>query len=475
MFFYVNLHFMFEKSKLDIQLVRIGLLFFVAMLILGLKFEEERTTFVDIAFHLYEQAATGEVAIQNYRFVSVITQWIPTQLLRAGVEMKFIQLAYSLIFPVFYGGVWAFTHFVLKAKQWALAWALMWLTFATHTYFWIQSELPQGLAIFVLALGLISYRKDKKWLEFAKQAFLAILLGTVAFAHPLLVVPVTFSFGLICLLGHVSKMQLLLPVAIYYPVYLIKTLALKTPYDAVASGGIKIGIKTLLRFEIPYSIPNFFANLATTYYAFFFVGIIGIWLLWRAGFKLAASWTLAAVVGHIGLVALAYSTSATPDFYIENLYLPAGFMAAAGLTYGVKSFEIKSISKKPSIYILIFLVLRIGHIGWTGETVYTQRLTQFKTMLSKHKNEKVIYKETPELRERLIETWGTGYEAWVLSARNKKFTQGFLVHKDPKEIKWAIDDPNRLILNFHQYLFDELPKQYFKQPKRGQQYRIIEP
>ena len=161
------------------------------MLVLAFIFEEERTTFVDLAFHMYVQVTTGEVAIQNYRFLSAITQWLPTQLLNAEVEMKTVQLVYSLVFPIFYGAVWAFTHFVLKAKQRALAWALMWLTFATHTYFWIQSELPQGLAVFVLALGLMSYKPEKRWIDVLAKAVLPLLLLTVAFAHPLLIVPVT--------------------------------------------------------------------------------------------------------------------------------------------------------------------------------------------------------------------------------------------------------------------------------------------
>lgn len=429
---------------------------------------------MDIAFHLFEQATTEEVAIQNYRFVSAITQWFPSQLLDAGVDMKTVQLVYSLTFPVFYGSVWAFTHFVLKAKQWALAWALMWLTFATHTYFWIQSELPQGLAVFVIALGLMSYRPNKKGAKLAKKLLLPILLITVAFAHPLLVVPITFSFGLLWLLDQADKKLLLQSGVIYYLAYLIKALAFKTPYDAVAGGGIKIGLKTILRLEIPYSIPHFFESLATTYYAFFLVGILGLWLLWKAGQKLAVGWTLAAIVGHIGLVALAYSTSATPDFYIENLYLPAGFMAAAGLVYGMKFSERQSISVVPSIWILVFLVFRTGHVSWHGDTVYVPRLSHLKTMLDTHKEEKVIYRETPELREELIETWGTGYEAWVLSTRNQKPTQGFLVHKEPSDLQWAIDDPNRLILNFHQYLFEELPEHHFEQPKEGQAYRIVE-
>lgn len=134
----------------------LGWITLIAMLSIAFFFEEERTTFADIAFHMFEHATRGEVAIQNNRFVSAITQFFPMLMFKAGVGMKWIQLVYSLAFSVFYFLTWITIRFGLKSREWALAWALLWLTFATHTYFWIQSELPQGLAILCVALAIVS-------------------------------------------------------------------------------------------------------------------------------------------------------------------------------------------------------------------------------------------------------------------------------------------------------------------------------
>ena len=443
------------------------------MLLFGIVFEEERSTFADLAFHIYEQVTSGKVAIQNYRFVSVITQWIPTQLFSAGVEMKSVQLVYSIVFPVFYGAVWAFTHFVLKAKQWALAWALLWLTFATHTLFWIQSELPQGLAVLVIALGLLSYRTEKNWTPFVVKTALAILLVTVAFAHPLLITVVTFSFGLLWFLKPQSKRIIKLSAALYYFSFLVKAIIFRTPYDKSAGGGIKIGLTTLANFEIPYSIPHLFQNLTTTYYALFIIALLGIWWLWKSENHRSAKWTLAAIVGHFGIVSIVHSTSATPDFYFENLCLPAAFIATAGFAFGIQQAKLKAVSKTVSVVLVLFMIIRLGHVAWIGDNMYATRLEFLKEMIYRHAHEKVIYKETPELRDSLIITWGTSYEAWILSARNQEPTHCFLVSEDPAELQWAIDDPNHLILNFHQPLFSELPKGYFKQPDDKLKYRII--
>lgn len=444
------------------------------MLFLAIVFEEERTTFLDLSFHMFVQATTGKVAIQNYRFVSVITQWIPTQLFNAEVNMKTVQLVYSLMFPLFYGAVWAFTHFVLKAKQWALAWALMWLTFASHTHFWIQSELPQGLAVFIVALGLISYQPDRKWMKVLAKAILALSLLTVAFAHPLLLIPVTFCFGFLWLQKEHDKKLIKQVASVYYFSFLLKSLVFRSPYDASAGGGIKVGLMTLLELEIPYAAPHFFENLANTYYLFLVVTALGIWLLWKSGQKQVAAWTLAALGAQLAIVTLSYSTEVTPDFYRENLYLPAGFIGAVGFSFGVFNMKIQRVPVITSILLITVLMFRMLHISWIGDSVYAPRLLSLQALLDTHKETKVILKETPLLRERLILTWGTGYEAWVYSSRREKPTQGFLVHEDPAEIQWAIDDPSLLILQFHHPKFSELPKKYFTQPKESQKYRLID-
>ena len=444
------------------------------MLAYGVLFEEERTTFADLAFHLYQQVNTGQVALQNYRFVSVITQWLPVQLLNGGVEMKIVQLVYSLVFPVFYGTVWAVTHFVLKAKFWALAWTLMWLSFATHTHFWIQSELPQGLAILVLALGLISYKTEKDWTPLLIKIALSILLITVAFAHPLLIVPVTFSLGFLWLLKRVNRATIRFSATIYMIALILKTVAFWSPYDKSAGGGIKTGLTSILNLELPYSIPHFVENLGTSYYAFSILTLLGIWLLWKSGNRLSAAWVFVSVIGYIGIVSLVHSTSATPDFYFENLCLPAAFMAAAGLAVGIERTKIKMISPILSTIFVLFIIFRLNHVAWIGNEVYTTRLAFLKEMVYRHAGKKVIYQETPELLDSLIITWGTGYEAWLLSARNKSPTHCFLVSDQPAELQWAVDDPTRLILQFHQPLFSELSKQYFEQPNDKIKYKIID-
>ncbi len=450
----------------------IGGFTFLAMLVIGIVFEEERTTFVDIAFHLFEQARTGEVAVQNHRFVSALTQYLPTKMLAAGAPMARVQLVYSLSFPLYYGCIWAFTAFVLRSRVWALAWALTWLTFATHTHYWIQSELPQGLAVLTVALALIGCRPQRKWASVLVQAGLPLLLLTVAFAHPLLIVPVTASFGLLWLVDKPKRGAVLAAALTYYGAYWIRATFFSTGYDDAAGVGAGEVVRGIFAGNIPYAIPHLAANMISTYYAFAAIALIALLALWGARQRLAALWIGAAIGGHLLLVAVSYPGPTVTDFYIENLYLPAGFMAAAALAVAWKACNYPQLTMRLGIAVMVLASLRLAHVYAQGSSLYAPRLAYLQEQLLHYRGQDVAIQETPKLTQRLIMTWGTPYEAWVQSSRYGRPLQAYLVHPAIEHYRSALEANNNVIFTFHQVPRAELPAHY-AQAVKPLNYRLF--
>ncbi len=454
-----------------IGLVSIALLFAVAIF-----YTEARTTFVDIAFHLFEQATTGKVAIQNYRFVSGLSQVVPTYLINHGASMATVQLAYSLVFPLLYAGTWALLYFVMRARAWALGWALTWLAFATHVHFWIQSELPQGLAVLTLAMALVGCEPRARWAQVLAKAALPLLLFTAAFAHPLLVVPASFGFGLIALL-QVRNSDIVWSTAgaagLYFSFYWVRSTFFSTSYDEAAGQDLEVMITGLLGGDVPYAITHLLHNLVLVYYAFVLVAALGVYFLWRSGAKLAAAWSTAAVVGHLLLVALSYPTDYTVDFYIENLYLPAGWMAGVAFAFGWQRVNGYAAPAYAVAGVAVLGLIRVVHILYFGQTLYQPRLDFLEEELATYREQKVFRVETPELTERLIMTWGTPYEAWVISAREGRPTQGYIVHVDQNAYRWALDDAGRCVMTFTQPIFDELREDLFANPDSSATYVVV--
>lgn len=441
------------------------------MFTVAIGFAYERTAFVDLALHLYD-AVTSGVTIRNYRFVSALTQSVPVGLFAVEAPIQLVQLGYSLTFPTLYLASWAVTRHLLDHRAWAMAWVLMWGAFATHTHYWIQSELPQGLALLVPALALLAYEPEGRGRWLFARATLCGLLITVAFAHPLLVVPATFAFGLLVLLRGARVVPLVGAVGVYGAAYAVRAYYFATPYGA-AAGDFWDGYGTVTRGDFPPSVWRLVYDLPTEYYAFACLIPLGAVLLWRSGAKLAALWTLAAIAGHCALVTLSYPTLATETFYLENLLLPAGFMAGSGVAFGWERVSGFGVSRPVAYAVLALATWRMIDVYREGLTTYRPRRERLEALVETYGGRKVVIPSTPELERELMMTWAVSYEAWLVSARRGEATTGLLVVPDVSLQCWREGDAERLSLLWHQDRFDQPPTQYFGDP--GGAYYVVQP
>ncbi|HEY0262576.1 MAG TPA: hypothetical protein VGB95_06085, partial [Chitinophagales bacterium] len=121
----------------------IGTLSFIALIGVSVVFYKERVLFFDISFHLFDILRTGTFAIQNYRIAAFFTQLFPIIGTKANLSLNTIALWYSTSFLLLYFTTFSVVLLALKNVRVALAYFLFVTLISTHTFYWIQSELPQ--------------------------------------------------------------------------------------------------------------------------------------------------------------------------------------------------------------------------------------------------------------------------------------------------------------------------------------------
>lgn len=455
----------------------LGYATFCGMCAIAVAFAEERIAFSDLAYHTFAYAQTGgELQIQSNRWVAVLTQWVPIVLVKLEAPIWLLELGYSLAFPALYAVCWWLLAYPLRARDLALGWALTWLTYSVHTQYYVPSELTQGLAVFVVALAC-TRRFGEVLGRYARVALpiaMAVALFAAGFAHPVIVIPVTYCLAVQWWRTPGWRPATVVAGAVFYGSYALRQVFFRTYYDEQSGTGIRQGLEQLLAGELPYSVRHFADNVTWDYALFVaaFVGALALLLRRRAYVVtfLTAGFTL----GHLALVALSYPTPATTDFYIEHLYLPAGFVTAMALGHLLVGRLESLRAPKWLALAALAVVLRFGYVGYVGRSVYTTRVEFLRKQLDAHAGRKVVVRETPELLAGLYMTWATPFEAWLLRAREGKPAQGYLVLPNPADRSEQLGDPGAFVSPWGAYYYAYMPDTYFTNPDPSRGYELVE-
>lgn len=452
---------------------KLGFIAYTCLIIMAIIFYQERTVFVDIAYHMFHILKDDTFAIQNFRFGAIFTQLIPLVGGKLQLSLDTIMLLYSAGFIVYYFICYAICGSVLKQYGLALVLLLGNILFVTDTFFWIQSELPQGLAFMMVVLSLVNYSKskpDNPWL-------LSLVFAggvTVAFFHPLLLFPLGFIF-LYSLLNSelfLNKKLFLSFFIFYLLIVVIKTIAFKTPYDNTAFSGVKNFLTLFPDYFTIDSNKVLLKNFITKYY---WIPVVSIWLVVVYVSKkewLKLGLLVVAVTGYFLLINVSYPSGAT-DFYIENLYLPIGIMLAVPLVYDI--FPVLSFRNKNMPILLIATIITTGLLRiFIHSDPYVARLEWGKGILNKYEGKKVLMHSSEAPMDTLLMTWGTPYEFWLLSTAEKGTSASIAILDDIEGVKWAAGNKQDFITQWGVFNYKDLPKTYFKFSDTTSSYILME-
>ncbi len=444
------------------QIFIFGILTYTALLFLALFFYKERTIFTDIAFHLFYYSKDGNIFIQNNRFGAALTQWVPVLAMDMELPLTTVLKLYSGWFILYY--LIIFLIVLLKFKNKELALTLLGFSFlmTTDTFYWIQSELPQGIGFCILCFAWLEYQdfKTKNILYFIIQL---IFLGTILFFHPLLI----FVYGFLQLF-FLMRYRLLFPeeskfkkhiysLLLYIGLFIIKSFLIpETEYDSRAMGQLSSFISLFPNYFDLRSNRNFLFLLAKNYYLLGFL----LLLIWRFYFKnkqkLNLRFFLAFFFGYLLLINVTHSYL-EPNFYAENLYLPLSIFVLVPFAY---DFLPQWNYKNKFLLLGILISFRLLHLC-ANSTKFTDRLNWQREFLTETYPNKVLMNSEDAPMDLLWMEWSSPYEFWLLSTIETGKTRCIFITNEWEKFKPQAKMQQYFITKFGASSYEKLKPPYF--------------
>lgn len=337
-----------------------GHIFFGALILQSLIFSMERILFADCAFHLYQFINEQDFQVFNLRFISVLTQVVPISGVMGGWPLETLVKAYSLSFSVLYYIYFILVAHVARDRAVAVAIILFHSIFILHSFFWIQSEFPQGLMLLFFAYALFR-KRGAVW-----NGLFALLLIPVLFSHPMMLFPVIFLM-LFDLRQTDSTGKYFYWTLILFAIAIF---ILKSNLPFTAYEGSRISFKKLWR-NLPgiFQSDTFgiFIKWLLRDYFMLLIGLLATVVYYlRKRLYGRCALLLAFFIGYAVLVILSYPDIKNDrlQFYFENLCLPLGFFVALPLSFDIIMsggfFTPKRLAVAGACVFKIFLIVMIS-------------------------------------------------------------------------------------------------------------------
>jgi len=440
------------------QTFKIGSITYIILAILAVILYIERTAFLDISFHLFYILKDGNFAIQNNRFGAFMTQLFPLIGSKIGLPLDVIMKLYSVGFVLYYFSIFLIITKFLKVQKFGIVLLLFSTLIVADTFYWIQSELPQGIAFMILYFATIysmdNNEKLKNWLQLP---VLATMLVTLAFFHPLLIFPFLFSTIFLYLDYPSQRNYLKGGFLFYFFLLLIKSLFFKTSYDSTAMGGIKNFIELFPDYLFLNSNKQFVLDIVNKYYLLVLV-FLGMTYYYVKKSKFTKAFLIATFfIGYLLLVNVSYPKGAE-SFYLENLYLPLSIFVTLPYVFDLK------LNNKVYLSLLI-LILGISLLRISiNHKIYSSRVALLENYMSETQylpEKKIIITEKQFPMDTLMMSWATPYEFWLLSTTSKNETRSIMITDDINEVEWTKNYNKKFVTKWGAFDYSELPTKYF--------------
>lgn len=464
--------------------LRLGLLTMLVLLVLAWHFYLERSAYYDLAFHLFKYFQTDALFIQNRRFAVVLTQFPALSAIRAEWSMQAILRTYSVVFALYYLGVFLLSAYWFKNAQVALVVPLLFVLIASRTFYWAQSELPQGLALLLLFYAGVA-RQAPLQRSFSTLALLALVPAFI-FCHPLIVIPFLFLWTYDWLLNRRFRDWLY---------YFVLALALGTYQYRSATiplGNYEAQQMTFgpnLKHYFPHYLSlegwsDFWHLCATNFIALpvLLVVLTGFYLRQKSAnalARLALVW--AAVAGYVFLIIVSRPGYVEPT-YRENQFLPLGIFIAVPLALELLPALERMFGRRGPLLAagLLALVLAGRSLKlWKAHepyTAYTTWLRQVMRYTNRFPERRLLLHDAnvdPTRRRAGWPYWASAYETLLISAEpGPDSAQTVFITSDPAARANEGRQPGRFLGSFENIPSTVLPERYFRLPV-ATPYRVL--
>lgn len=464
--------------------VRLGLLTMLVLLVLSWHFYQERSAYYDLAYHLFKYFHTNELFVQNRRFAVAVTQYPTLLSIRAGWSLEAVLRTYSVVFVLYYLLVYAVSAYWFKNEHAALLVPLLFVLIASRTFYWAQSELPQGLALLLLFYAGVS-RQAPLQRSWSTVALLALVPAFI-FCHPLIVFPFLFLWAYDWLLNRRQRDWL------YYGVLVLGLAVYQYRQATIPPDNYEAQQMTLVPNLIQYfphymsleSWPAFWHLCATSFIALpvllvistvFFVRQQSAWGLAR----LLLVWAFVAGYTFVVIVSRPGYTEAT---YRENQFLPLGIFIAVPLVMELLPALERTFGRRgPQLAALVLALVLAGRLLslWRIHqpyTAYNQWLKHVMHYTSRFPERRMLMHEPnvdPYRMRAGWAYWASPCETLLLSSLpSPDSAQTVLITSDLAARAGEGQQPGRYLGPFENVPSTELPGAYFRLPVLST-YRVL--
>ncbi len=438
----------------------LGWITFLGLGLVSLIFYKERTVFTDTAFHIFYILKDSDFAFQNFRYGAIFTQIIPLMTSKMGLSLSLILKIYSVWFIIWYLLIYVIIAKVFSNIKLALGFALFSVLMITDSFYWIVSELPQGVAFVFLFFAFLSKNKRIHQSDWVTQIVLFEMVFALTFFQPLLIFIILFGAVYYFLFQQVEIPEKTSFRILIYSIIItfLKGKIFTTAYEANAYGGLKNFITLFPNyFDIPSN--HKFIHYLFFDYIFLLVGLLVLvvyFIKQRKMFRLA--YLLLVFFGFLAIINISLPQGAD-QFYIENRYLPLSFFVILPFVYEIypkiTGYWVWAIG-----FVLFFRVFYIGN----DHQKFTTRLDWFRNQLilaEQSTNTKRIILEKNVPIDTVVMTWSSSYEFWLLSTLERQKSASIIIHPQPENFNWAKEKRDVFYSNWGVFNYKDLPKQYF--------------
>ena len=148
------------------------------------------------------------------------------------------------------------------------------------------------------------------------------------------------------------------------------------------------------------------------------------------------------------------------QFYLENLYLPLSIFIAFPLVFDFADrFDPKFILP----VLLLIVGIRLGDIYYTHHS-YSDRVDYITSMIDDAVAEgktKQLVKENAEHKEKMLMTWASSYETWVISTCKYGQSTSLLITDDIDSKRYIQGYNDKFCVKWGDFSYSDLPSNYF--------------
>jgi hypothetical protein len=437
-----------------------GIPVFLGLLVLSVLHYKERTVILDMAYHLFHILKDGTFAIQINRFGAALTQIFPVVASKAGLSLQAVALWYSVAFVLFYFLCFLIILLGLRNTRMAVVLLLFHTVMVTHSFYWIQCELIQGVSFSLVYLALVENELRRPKTSFLFQALSPAFLVTIVFFYPLLIFVLLFAL-IYFYLYYRERKDLLGGTAIaYLALFCIKIVFFSTGYDTEAM----LGAKNIMRLFPDYfsiqSHKNFIRCCIRDYHMLIILLLVNIivYLRTRAYGKLAL--LLVFFFGLLFLINVSYAQGAE-QFYLEPQYMILALFVSFGLVYDVFPLMKEKATAAVVAVVALLAFFRIAH----AHSFYSERVDWFRSYLKETRadtHRKIVLPQQFVPMDKLRMSWGSAYEFWLLSTMEQGESRSVIIEEQPGSLDWLLDNNKAFIAKWGVFDYNTLDKRYFR-------------